>query len=1202
MADNKVKQIDLSKYTVKNYFSKNDGKTSNTNSNKSILDYVEGPEADSYEFEGNLATYLEETEETKKIKSVTFNQEEIDKGISIDRYKEFVEYQKQHTNDCIKKAQKIADEKKPIMKNIKEIESYILDYKIQYDSYENQYNGEILNNTIVNFRNQEYFDGSKYGWTNADKNKSNEELLAIAKKHDKTYQEITNYYENLIKEELNNYELTKGLNYKGFLKLKKETTDDYSNALLLMREFRKHQKGVEYSTIKYLEDFKKNEKEYSKKIENGTEEEMLLNQIAENDSSYLKIYNYLKDHNMDTKGYLESIQDVLNQQIGYNKAMKRVEKLYGNGDSSEALDTIKAEKNNYIDNYEVNLSMDISNFKNADMDNSQFYEKYGWTEADKNKSLEELTKIAKENDKKYISAMSEFESQIRNNSNISNEQIKKDIVDIGSIVGYGLLDGVTDFNEGITVKLFGNNGDLTVQDYEAMVYLSELEKLGVSYSELYTVNQGVGNMLPVVAAGAALNVLAPEIAPFVTGGMIGMSSFGNTYTQMLHEGYDKNSAMKASVMSSASDAVLEVLLGGIECIGVNSALRTSADDTFLSFVKSYIKSAGQEGLEEVIQNTASSYLSAFTTGEVVDINELSKENLQTFIDSAIVSGILNGSTSAASVSINGLVYNFDSYEAQSIIEDCKEKNISIEKAMENWIEKQTESDTISNEGIKSIDKIEDEEIKPLDQRKEEFYDQTRRNLTKLEQRILSKITPDMSQLEIARLIYYELGRSVDYSEEALFSRNYDMGRYSEIYNKEVNFSDVEKDNSIVCASWAQLYSKMLVDAGFDENQIVIQRLVDPKKNNEIKDLSHVGVFVILDDGSIIMPDITVPLGEYTDIYNVNVNRDTEGFIIYTPEQIKQTAEYANNYDNSTYSDIDSIDDTDFKTLIYAIKQFESKNKYQIQNRDIDNNVKSNLTDDQQKFLETMGLFLFGNEEKKSDIRQKLEKKIFKGLREANQGLIDEADNKIDKIKKNISSFINDIGDDLQDEEFQEEYSNYFQDKLDNGEIDNTFLFFDKLNNTNTLNVRSYISDSLNNYGLSKSTSTNGNYIDMGMVVQNENGDSKTIRQQFLSDGGGIIPLTVYKDGVAVNEYYVMVNNNKVEVIESTPQYNSILAKLSNKKISIEERKILEAMSPNMTQEEMEKVPATLLSSGIINNKYKVDFSNDNMNVVLVENN
>ena len=77
----------------------------------------------------------------------------------------------------------------------------------------------------------------------------------------------------------------------------------------------------------------------------------------------------------------------------------------------------------------------------------------------------------------------------------------------------GFEDGVYDFAEGL-YKI--KDDDMTVQDYEVMVYLSYLTSM---QSNVYSTFQSAGNMTIPMSVSAAISALAPEASPWIMSGI-----------------------------------------------------------------------------------------------------------------------------------------------------------------------------------------------------------------------------------------------------------------------------------------------------------------------------------------------------------------------------------------------------------------------------------------------------------------------------------------------------------------------------------------------------------------------------------------------------------------------------------------------------------------------------------------------------------
>ena len=347
----------------------------------------------------------------------------------------------------------------------------------------------------------------------------------------------------------------------------------------------------------------------------------------------------------------------------------------------------------------------------------------------------ELYNYFNENDPKkiheYINALTPKMNKYEGHKNAQkriNQLIKDNNGDLTGLYnyvqasGYGFQDGVIDFAEGLG-KVFHDN--MTAQDYEVMEYLQYLAAHGTNEQNFYSTFQSVGNMTPTIAASILFSVAAPEIATFsfassgifanVTGAsvlnsaLIGLSSYGTTKNQMIYDDiYTKDKIILYAAASATSDAVSEVLLGGIEDIGVNTALKDTADKSFREFALGYIRDMGQEGLEEVIQNTiTATMIDTIVLGKQVDIGELTQENIQTFIQSAIVAGILNTHSTVEFTYHKGKTA-INAKLTQQMLQDISQGKITMEEAIEQ--SKKNGIDIVSEIEEKTIQEAKTKEI------------------------------------------------------------------------------------------------------------------------------------------------------------------------------------------------------------------------------------------------------------------------------------------------------------------------------------------------------------------------------------------------------------------------------------------------------------------------------------------------------------
>lgn len=548
--------------------------------------------------------------------------------------------------------------------------------------------------------------------------------------------------------------------------------------------------------------------------------------------------------------------------------------------------------------------------------------------------------------------------------------------------------------------------------------------------------------------------------------------------------------------------------------------------------------------------------------------------------------------------IQVLAMNFDSFYSYEFDNYGRTYNVAKYEVLKNKLK----GNTGTNNNMTSI------ESPSLDNSTNIVKDIVRSKLSEegvapVERELLEKaldLDDNISQLTLARFLYYELGRKLDYDESMKYAAAYDINEFERLYNQHLTFADLTDSNRIICVSWAQLYSQLLIDVGFRPEQIVIQRITS---NGEFYPNSHAGIYVLLDDGSIIMPDLTAPIGGLDDTYNVKINNDTQGFVLFTPEQIQEILQAHRRELSESMSDeeVKILNTTDITTLVQVMKQYESytNSNFTIENRNVNESINDSITSDYDEFLDTVGQFLFAiaAQPKGTDGRLRLEELFYRSILDENAPVIAQADHPIEHYKQNISDFIERaIYENLQVEETQELYRNMIQ--TDN--ITSYFLRLDALHNDDMITVRNYINQLIKAMDLDNPA--NGTYISMGKGIQVPLPDGSvrniTIKLQFTKDGG-IIPFSICRDGKVVSEYTIRAINGKISVLKSSDLYRSVFESLTNRGLPSEHRTILESITPNMTEVEIKQIPQKLLSSGQIKGKYEILINNNRVEILSV---
>lgn len=212
---------------------------------------------------------------------------------------------------------------------------------------------------------------------------------------------------------------------------------------------------------------------------------------------------------------------------------------------------------------------------------------------------------------------------------------------------------------------------LSVQEYNNLVIKINTDKKSI-LDNVYELSSSAGNMLPSMIVSLAVSAVATPAAGSVVGStLMGISAGGNSKNQALVQGNDLLASTMYGVFSGVSETTLGLLLGNIP--GLNQGASLSLKGLF------------KEGLEEMLQEYVDAGLRASILGETIDITQLNKDAVKSFIYGAVMSGIMNGGQVAfTAVTSVGLVKINNLSEAISF---AKENGIDI--------------DSLPSEGVKT---------------------------------------------------------------------------------------------------------------------------------------------------------------------------------------------------------------------------------------------------------------------------------------------------------------------------------------------------------------------------------------------------------------------------------------------------------------------------------------------------------------------
>ena len=322
--------------------------------------------------------------------------------------------------------------------------------------------------------------------------------------------------------------------------------------------------------------------------------------------------------------------------------------------------------------------------------------------------------------------------------------------------GHGVSNGLTSFFDGFA-GVISDEGMMTTTQYEQMYILSELtnssgnyiNKIATSISEsrgeeaanefmrniyvnnsinleyakkvlsdkqytnlikkmevddksildnCYELGTSAGNMLPSVVVSIGVTALLPGVGITVAGELMtvgsltgstlmGISAAGNARNQALIQGNSKYSSTMYGLLSGISETTLGLLLGNIPGLNANASFS----------VKGILK----EGFEEMVQEYFDAGLRTAILDETIDISELSKDALKSFIYGSIMSGVMNGGQLSLTIigdSIGaGRVKISSVQELTSFVDNyCKDMDIDISR-IESTVSK------TQNTGVSSIE-------------------------------------------------------------------------------------------------------------------------------------------------------------------------------------------------------------------------------------------------------------------------------------------------------------------------------------------------------------------------------------------------------------------------------------------------------------------------------------------------------------------
>ena len=168
--------------------------------------------------------------------------------------------------------------------------------------------------------------------------------------------------------------------------------------------------------------------------------------------------------------------------------------------------------------------------------------------------------------------------------------------------------------------------------------------LGNSIGQIgYDLIQNTANMIPSMVVGAATGGVGGALA-------MGLSSAGNSYADMINQGYGVDAARKYGIMVGAAEGGLSYLLGGISSLGGKLTGKTVSkvvdgiDNGIARFFIDFAISSSSEAIEEGAQSILDPVFKMIATGEDfegIDWSEVGYSAMLGGLSAGLLEGVPN---------------------------------------------------------------------------------------------------------------------------------------------------------------------------------------------------------------------------------------------------------------------------------------------------------------------------------------------------------------------------------------------------------------------------------------------------------------------------------------------------------------------------------------------------------------------------------
>ena len=224
---------------------------------------------------------------------------------------------------------------------------------------------------------------------------------------------------------------------------------------------------------------------------------------------------------------------------------------------------------------------------------------------------------------------------------------------------FGYEAGIDQFTQGM-INAFNTEDDYipatAIQNASAQ-FREDIDKAHGTFGQgVYDLITTTSNMAPSILASSVSNALLPGSGAVVGATLMGTSAAGNSYQQMLNQGYDKSQARTYGTLVGISEAGLQYAFGGIGKLGGKltgktiNAIANGVDNALGRFAIKYGMNMAAEGFEEAAQEILNPFFENLALG--YSKNDLTDvewgEVAYSGVLGALSAGLLEGGSTAVS--------------------------------------------------------------------------------------------------------------------------------------------------------------------------------------------------------------------------------------------------------------------------------------------------------------------------------------------------------------------------------------------------------------------------------------------------------------------------------------------------------------------------------------------------------------------------